>query len=35
MNIIARLIAERLNIAEKNVDGTLQLLNEGGTIPFV
>ena len=35
MNIIARLIAERLNIAEKNVDGTLQLLDEGCTIPFI
>lgn len=35
MNIIARLIAERLNIAEKNVDGTMQLLDEGCTIPFI
>ena len=35
MNIIARLIAERLNIAEKNVDGTLQLLDEGCTISFI
>ena len=35
MNIIARLIAERLNIAEKNVDGTLKLLDEGCTIPFI
>lgn len=35
MNIIARLIAERLNIAEKNVDGTLLLLDEECTIPFI
>ena len=35
MNVIARLIAERLNIAEKNVDGTLKLLDEGCTIPFI
>ena len=35
MNIIARLIAERLNIAERNVDGTLLLLDEGCTIPFI
>jgi len=35
MNIISRLIAERLNIAEKNVDGTLKLLDEGCTIPFI
>ena len=31
----ARLIAERLNIAEKNVEGTLKLLDEGCTIPFI
>ena len=35
MNIFARLIAERLNLAEKNVDGTLALLDEGCTIPFI
>ena len=35
MNIYARLIAERLNISEKNVDGTLALLDEGCTIPFI
>ena len=35
MNIFAHLIAERLNISEKNVDGTLALLDEGCTIPFI
>ena len=35
MNIFAHLIAERLQIAEKNVDGTLSLLDEGCTIPFI
>ncbi len=35
MNIFARLIAERLNISERNVDGTLTLLDEGCTIPFI
>ena len=35
MNIFAHLIAERLNIAAKNVDGTLALLDEGCTIPFI
>jgi len=35
MNILAHLIAERLNISEKNVDGTLALLDEGCTIPFI
>ena len=35
MNIYARFIAERLNISEKNVDGTLALLDEGCTIPFI
>ncbi len=35
MNIFANLIAERLNIAAKNVDGTLALLDEGCTIPFI
>lgn len=33
--VYARLIAERLNISEKNVDGTLALLDEGCTIPFI
>ena len=35
MTQFARLIAERLNISEKNVDGTLKLLDEGCTIPFI
>ena len=35
MNIYARLIAERLNISEKNVTGTLALIDEGCTIPFI
>lgn len=35
MSIFAHLIAERLNISEKNVDGTLALLDEGCTIPFI
>ena len=35
MNIFARLIAERLNIPEKNVAGTLELTDEGCTIPFI
>ena len=35
MNIYARLIAERLNISEKNVAGTLALIDEGCTIPFI
>jgi uncharacterized protein len=32
---LAHLIAQRLNIAEKNVAGTLALLDEGCTIPFI
>ena len=35
MNIYARLITERLNISEKNVAGTLALIDEGCTIPFI
>ena len=35
MNIFAQLIAERLNISAKNVDGTLALIDEGCTIPFI
>ena len=35
MDTLAHLIAERLNIAEKNVTGTLSLLDEGCTIPFI
>ena len=35
MTQFARLIAERLNISEKNVDGTLKLLDEGCTIPYI
>ena len=34
-SIYAHLIAERLQIAEKNVAGTLSLLDEGCTIPFI
>ena len=34
-NTFARLIAERLNISTKNVEGTLALLDEGCTIPFI
>ena len=34
-SIYAHLIAERLQIAEKNVIGTLALLDEGCTIPFI
>jgi len=34
-NIFARLIAQRLNLSEKNVAGTLRLLDEGCTIPFI
>jgi uncharacterized protein len=35
MNIFAQLIAGRLQIAEKCVNGTLSLLDEGCTIPFI
>ena len=35
MTNFARLIAEQLNISEKSVDGTLKLLDEGCTIPFI
>ena len=35
MNIFAQIIAERLNISAKNVDGTLALIDEGCTIPFI
>ena len=35
MHTFSHLIAERLNIAEKNVVGTLALLDEGCTIPFI
>ena len=34
-NIFARLIAQRLNLSEKNVANTLALLDEGCTIPFI
>lgn len=34
-NTYAHLIAQRLQIAEKNVTGTLALLDEGCTIPFI
>ena len=34
-NIFARIISSRLNIAEKAVDATLKLLEEGCTIPFI
>jgi uncharacterized protein len=34
-NIFARLISQWLNISEKNVAGTLALLEEGCTVPFI
>lgn len=34
-NILAGLIARQLNIAENRVTGTLALLDEGATIPFI
>ena len=34
-NIFAKLIAERLGLREKNVEGTLSLLDDGATIPFI
>ena len=34
-NIFARLIAKRLEINEKNVANTLELIDEGCTIPFI
>ena len=34
-NILAGLIARQLNIAENSVTGTLALLDEGATIPFI
>lgn len=34
-NIFARLIAERLGLREKQVEGTLALLDDGATIPFI
>ena len=34
-NIFAKLIAERLGIREKQVEGTLSLLDNGSTIPFI
>ena len=34
-NIFARLIAERLGLREKQVEGTLALLDVGATIPFI
>ena len=33
--IFARLIAERLGLREKQVEGTLTLLDDGATIPFI
>ena len=33
--LFARLIAERLGLREKNVEGTLALLDDGATIPFI
>ena len=35
MNIFANIIAERLNISAKNVDGTIALIDEGCTTPFI
>ncbi len=34
-NIFARIIAERLGIRERQVEGTLTLLDDGATIPFI
>ena len=34
-NIFARLIAERLGLRENQVEGTLALLDDGATIPFI
>ena len=34
-NLFARLIAEKLGLREKNVAGTLALLDDGATIPFI
>ena len=35
MNIFTKRISETLNLPERSVDNTLQLLDEGCTIPFV
>lgn len=35
MNIFPKMIASALNIAERQVNNTLNLLNDGATIPFV
>ena len=35
MNKFAKRISEALNLAERGVDNTLQLLDEGCTIPFI
>ena len=34
-NIFAKLIAERLGLRERQVEGTLTLLDDGATIPFI
>lgn len=34
-NIFAKLIAERLGLLQKQVEGTLTLLDDGATIPFI
>ena len=34
-NIFTRLIAERLRLRENQVEGTLALLDDGATIPFI
>ena len=34
-NLFTRLIAERLGLREKNVEGTIALLDSGATIPFI
>lgn len=35
MSIIPQLISKQLNIALKNVENTIKLLNDGATIPFI
>ena len=35
MNIFPQMIASALKIAEKQVNNTLGLLNDGATIPFI
>ena len=35
MSVITSLISKSLNLSNKNVDSTINLLNEGATIPFI